>query len=127
MFIFDFDYLNADWPGRLTLALVSQAKMIFATVACFTGKSAYRRPVIRRRRILHPDAKGLAGSFAFPGHTEVHRMLQFNGSRRGAISHAAAAKPAFIGIERNGRLAFFGVGNQHSRAAGIHAGVATFA
>jgi len=72
----------------------------------FAVQLTHGRLDIRRRRILHPDSKQLAGFLPLPSRTLAQRMLHPDGAGARAVCNATAAKPAFIGIQHNGWLAF---------------------
>jgi|WetSurSiteA1Bulk_404760.scaffolds.fasta_scaffold22777_2 hypothetical protein len=76
---------------------------------------------IGRRRILHPDTKQLAGFLPLPGRTLTQRMFHPDGAGARAVCNAAAAEPAFIGIQHNGWFAFLWVRDQHVRTAHLDA------
>jgi hypothetical protein len=82
------------------------------------------RSGVGRRRIFRAQSEGLTAFFTLPVIAQVQGMLQFVGSRNGTIADAAPAEPAFVGIERNRRFAFFRIGHQYARTTRINAGVA---
>ena len=59
--------------------------------------------------------------FALPACALAQRMLHSDGSRTRAMSDTAAAEPAFVRIQHDGRFAFLRIGHQHIRAAYLDA------
>ena len=74
-----------------------------------------RRSGIWRGWILHTEPELLPGFFPLPDHHDalVQRMQHFDGPRSIALLHAAAATPAFIGVEYDRRLPLFRIRHQH--------------
>jgi hypothetical protein len=80
------------------------------------GLLANRRFLIWRGRIFHPDPEMFTGFLALPPDSLIQRMLHCYGARVRAMSHATAAKPAFIRVQHYGRLAVFRVGDKDIRS-----------
>jgi hypothetical protein len=62
----------------------------------------------------------LSGSFIFPVSSLLQRPVEYDGPRARAIINAAAAIPAFIGMQYDRRFAFLRMGNIHIYLADLH-------
>ena len=49
-------------------------------------------------RVAHPDTEVFSGRFTLPSDTLVEGVLQLDGTRYGAVFHAAPAEPALIRV-----------------------------
>jgi hypothetical protein len=122
--------LISPWSSKVQGQAFCQREKTANYVALFPALAlawrlwAYRGLNIRGWWVFHPDPVGFAGGFTLPTHTHIQGMQQPAGPRRRTVAYAAAADPALIRIEHNGRLALFRVGRQHGSRAGIHAGIA---
>jgi len=65
----------------------------------------------------------LAGLLGSPARLKRKRVVELNGLVR-AIGHAAAAVPALIGVQDDGRLPFLGVGDENVNLANLNARIA---
>ncbi len=69
-------------------------------------------------------AQDFTGRFVFPRASLLQWPVEGNGARLPAIHNAAAAVPAFVGMQNNRRISLFGIWNINIHLADIDAGIA---
>jgi hypothetical protein len=82
-------------------------------------------------RTIHHDLNGIAhyfaGCFIFPGTSLLQWPTKGDRSRVPAIHDTASAIPAFIRMQNDRRISFFGIGNKDIHLTDINTGIASCA
>jgi hypothetical protein len=81
----------------------------------------------RQRSRTYLDLTDFSGSLILPVPPLLQRPVKLDSTGPGTIVHAAAAVPAFVGVQYDRRFSLYRIGHEHVYLADIYTGVTTIA